>query len=106
MASCPFCQTDIPQGATVCTGCNAQYGYGYGKQNERIGTESDVRKYRRAFLLLLLVPPALAALAALQFGPDVFAILLVWIFLVPLSIGAVIHASASLRKGPMWWRKS
>ena len=82
MASCPFCQTDIPQGATVCTGCNAQYGYGYGKRNERIGNESDVRKYRRTFLLL------------------------VWIFLVPLSIGAVIHASASLRKGPMWWRKS
>ena len=106
MASCPFCQTDIPQGATVCTGCNAQYGYGYGKQNERIGTEADVRKYRRVFLLFLLVPPAVAVLLSLLIGPDVFAILIIFILFVPVSIGAVIHSSASLRKGPMWWRKS
>jgi hypothetical protein len=26
-APCPFCHTPVPQGATVCTGCRARYGY-------------------------------------------------------------------------------
>lgn len=27
MSTCPFCQTEINPGATVCTGCGAERGY-------------------------------------------------------------------------------
>lgn len=28
MATCPYCRTSVPSGATVCTGCGATRSYG------------------------------------------------------------------------------
>jgi len=84
MQKCPFCASNIPDGAIVCTGCQATYGY-------------HPNAVSKGWYITLFVIFGFFAIEALSSGYPGFAI-----FLGALSVVLLIFYFPSYRK--KWWR--
>lgn len=98
MEQCPFCMREIPEGATVCTGCNAEKGYMavgdavYGRVGS-IGCGIVVPCAIALALLFLWV----AAAAPGEYWPLYVAAA----FLIP-----VVLSIRRIKAGPTWFRST
>lgn len=92
LENCPFCMTEINQGASVCTGCGAQKGI----------TNSGGKIYGRTETIIfgIILPIIFSIMPFIIFGFNVFFFILVAIMAIPL-----IHSVLRLKSGGVWYRK-
>ena len=103
MASCPFCKTDINNGAIICTGCGAQYGY-YAKQG-KIYDKNQMVFWGIKFpviMIAILLFFLLITVGTENFeGMIFFSVLVGW-----MPVLGIIMSRRAIKRGPIWFAKS
>ncbi len=91
---CPFCSTILPGTAMVCTGCEAQKGYGSSRGGD-VFSKGQIIGWGILFPLIL---STFGFMADFMFGSNVGTIvLLVMLFSAGIGVWRLI-------RGPIWWR--
>ena len=105
MQKCPFCQSEINQGAIVCTGCGAKYGY---MASGKAFTKEGIQKYGirlpliwAAILIIITLFAGFAGAYGLVFFTGLLALLL-----SPWLLGGPIYAMIVLSRTPKWVRRA
>ncbi|EHR40526.1 hypothetical protein, partial [Alishewanella jeotgali] len=102
---CPFCGSDILPQATVCRGCNAQYGYNFG--NEKIGELGPA--LRSVVIMLGIFAASMLGLLLIDLDSSTFATVFVLFGIAGVLIGlfgaySFLVLIMALMRGRKWWR--